>query len=75
VGLLLAVNIDSKVLAAQTRLAQELKHKPQLYETYLMELLTMFADKGIAIQTRTAATQRSDAVSSHLLSAVCMTRS
>jgi len=39
-----------QVLAAQTRLAQELKKRPEFYETYLVELLTLFADKGVAIQ-------------------------
>jgi len=38
------------VLAAQTRLAQELNKRPELYETYLVELLSLFADKGVAIQ-------------------------
>jgi phosphatidylinositol 4-kinase len=37
-------------LAAQTRLAQELNQQPELYETYLIELLSLFADKGVAIQ-------------------------
>lgn len=39
-----------QVLAAQTRLAQDLHQRPELYETYLVELLTLFADKGVAIQ-------------------------
>lgn len=38
------------MLAAQTRLARELYRRPELYELYLVELLTLFADKGIAIQ-------------------------
>jgi phosphatidylinositol 4-kinase len=38
------------VLAAQTRLAQELHHRPELYEIYLVELLALFSDKGVAIQ-------------------------
>jgi phosphatidylinositol 4-kinase A len=38
------------VLAAQTRLARELHRRPELYEIYLVELLTLFADKGVAIQ-------------------------
>ncbi|KAF8623467.1 hypothetical protein AX15_006251 [Amanita polypyramis BW_CC] len=41
---------NNMVLAAQTRLAQELHRRPELYVTYLTELLTLFADKGIAIQ-------------------------
>lgn len=43
---------SNQVLAAQTRLAHELKTRPELYHTYLMELLTMFVDKGTAIQTQ-----------------------
>lgn len=39
-----------QVLAAQTRLAQEMHQRPSMYETYLVELLTLFADKGVAIQ-------------------------
>jgi phosphatidylinositol 4-kinase A len=38
------------VLAAQTRLAQELHQRPELYEIYLTELLTLFGDQGVAIQ-------------------------
>jgi phosphatidylinositol 4-kinase A len=38
------------VLAAQTRLAQEVRLRPELYEIYLVELLSLFADKGVAIQ-------------------------
>ncbi len=38
------------MLAAQTRLAQELHRRPELYDVYLVELLTLFADKGVAIQ-------------------------
>ncbi|GLB34718.1 putative PI3 PI4-kinase family protein [Lyophyllum shimeji] len=41
---------NNMVLAAQTRLAQELHRRPELYETYLVELLTLFGDKGVAIQ-------------------------
>lgn len=41
---------NNQVLAAQTRLAQELHRRPELYELYLTELLTLFADKGVAIQ-------------------------
>lgn len=39
-----------QVLAAQTRLAQDLDRRPELYDIYLVELLTLFADKGVAIQ-------------------------
>ena len=38
------------MLAAQTRLAQELRRRQDLYEVYLVELLTLFTDKGVAIQ-------------------------
>lgn len=41
---------NNMVLAAQTRLSQELRRRPELYEVYLVELLTLFADKGVAIQ-------------------------
>lgn len=39
-----------QVLAAQTRLARELDLRPDLYDVYLVELLTLFSDKGVAIQ-------------------------
>ncbi|TBU65484.1 atypical/PIKK/PI4K protein kinase [Dichomitus squalens] len=41
---------NNMVLAAQTRLAKELRGRPELYQLYLTELLTLFADKGVAIQ-------------------------
>ncbi|CCM00003.1 uncharacterized protein FIBRA_02028 [Fibroporia radiculosa] len=41
---------NNQVLAAQTRLARELNRRPEFYELYLRELLTLFADKGVAIQ-------------------------
>ncbi|TFK94778.1 atypical/PIKK/PI4K protein kinase [Polyporus arcularius HHB13444] len=41
---------NNMVLAAQTRLAKELAGRPELYHIYLVELLTLFADKGVAIQ-------------------------
>ncbi|KAI0822734.1 atypical/PIKK/PI4K protein kinase [Trametes gibbosa] len=41
---------NNMVLAAQTRLAKELRGRVDLYQIYLMELLTLFADKGVAIQ-------------------------
>ncbi|KAH7923479.1 hypothetical protein BV22DRAFT_1036261 [Leucogyrophana mollusca] len=41
---------NNMVLAAQTRLARELSGRPDLYDLYLAELLTLFADKGVAIQ-------------------------
>ncbi|KAJ8594622.1 hypothetical protein M405DRAFT_469254 [Rhizopogon salebrosus TDB-379] len=51
-----AVNLEdprfsnNQVLAAQTRLARELDRRPDLYDVYLVELLTLFSDKGVAIQ-------------------------
>jgi len=39
-----------QVLAAQTRLAQDLGRRPELLGIYLTELLTLFLDKGVAIQ-------------------------
>jgi len=50
IAVLNAILKIAQVLAAQTRLAQELHRRPELYETYLVELLTLFADKGVAIQ-------------------------
>lgn len=44
----------SQVLAAQTRLAQELHQRPEFYDIYLLELLTLFRDKGVAIQNISA---------------------
>ncbi|EMD38197.1 hypothetical protein CERSUDRAFT_113350 [Gelatoporia subvermispora B] len=41
---------NNMVLAAQTRLAQELRRRPELYTVYLIELLTLFSDKGVAVQ-------------------------
>ncbi|KZT27321.1 atypical/PIKK/PI4K protein kinase [Neolentinus lepideus HHB14362 ss-1] len=41
---------NNMVLAAQTRLAQGLHRRPELHEDYLVELLSLFADKGVAIQ-------------------------
>ncbi|KAF9564367.1 hypothetical protein CPC08DRAFT_705318 [Agrocybe pediades] len=49
---------NNMVLAAQTRLAQDLHERPELYETYLVELLTLFADKGVAIQNLKIADHR-----------------
>ncbi|KAG8878350.1 phosphatidylinositol-4- kinase [Tulasnella sp. 331] len=48
---------SNMILAAQTRLAQELGKRPELYETYLAELLNLFSDKGVAIQTRATASR------------------
>ncbi|KAG2144576.1 hypothetical protein DEU56DRAFT_790388 [Suillus clintonianus] len=41
---------NNMLLAAQTRLARELNQRPDLYDVYLVELLTLFGDKGVAIQ-------------------------
>lgn len=41
---------NNVVLAAQTQLARELDRRPDLYDIYLEELLTLFSDKGVAIQ-------------------------
>ncbi|KII89099.1 hypothetical protein PLICRDRAFT_698221 [Plicaturopsis crispa FD-325 SS-3] len=49
---------NNMVLAAQTRLAQELCHRPELYDIYLAELLTLYADKGVAIQNVAIANHR-----------------
>ncbi|KAF7980170.1 hypothetical protein HWV62_39641 [Athelia sp. TMB] len=46
---------NNMVLAAQTRLAQELHKKPEYYDLYLVELLRLFADKGVAIQNAAVA--------------------
>ncbi|KAG9010494.1 phosphatidylinositol-4- kinase [Tulasnella sp. JGI-2019a] len=48
---------SNMILAAQTRLAQELGKRPELYETYLAELLSLFSDKGVAVQTRATASR------------------
>lgn len=42
-------------MAAQTRLAREINKRPDLYDVYLEELLTLFSDKGVAIQNTAAA--------------------
>ncbi|KAF5358382.1 hypothetical protein D9756_001382 [Leucocoprinus leucothites] len=41
---------NNMVLAAQTRLARDLDRRPELFSVYLTELLTLFLDKGVAIQ-------------------------
>jgi phosphatidylinositol 4-kinase len=40
----------SQILAAQTRLAHDLDQRPEFYHIYLQELLSLFEEKGIAIQ-------------------------
>ncbi|KZO97923.1 atypical/PIKK/PI4K protein kinase [Calocera viscosa TUFC12733] len=58
---------NNMVLAAQTRLAQELHKRPDYYEAYLLELMTLFADKGVAIQT-TAASGKEHTASQDVIS-------
>ncbi|KAG1737038.1 hypothetical protein EDB19DRAFT_1910040 [Suillus lakei] len=41
---------NMRVLAAQTRLAWELDQRPDLYDVYLVRLLTLFGDKGVVVQ-------------------------
>ncbi|KAI0032206.1 hypothetical protein K488DRAFT_50373 [Vararia minispora EC-137] len=41
---------NNMLLAAQTRLAQELHQRPEFYDIYMTELLTLFGDKGVVIQ-------------------------
>jgi phosphatidylinositol 4-kinase len=43
-------NNPPQILAAQTRLAHELDQRPEFYLIYLQELLSLFEDRGIAIQ-------------------------
>lgn len=40
-----------QVMAAQTRLAQSVKLRSEFYDVYLLEMLSLFADKGTALQT------------------------
>ncbi|KAF8529176.1 hypothetical protein BU17DRAFT_73353 [Hysterangium stoloniferum] len=56
------------VLSAQTRLAKELRRRPDLRSLYLQELLILFCDKGIAIQTiaNSHLHRKTDALISHL---------
>ncbi|KZS95958.1 atypical/PIKK/PI4K protein kinase [Sistotremastrum niveocremeum HHB9708] len=42
---------SNMLLAAQTKLAQKINRRPELYPEYLTELLILFSDKGIAIQS------------------------
>ena len=42
---------SAQVLTAQTRLARELRCRPDLRDVYLQELLVLFADNGTSIQT------------------------
>ncbi|KAG8834446.1 phosphatidylinositol-4- kinase [Serendipita sp. 399] len=44
-------SLNKMVLAAQTRLAQSMKLRAEFYDVYLMEILSLFADKGISIQS------------------------
>jgi phosphatidylinositol 4-kinase len=43
-------NNAPQILAAQTRLAHNLDQRPEFYPIYLQELLSLFEEKGIAIQ-------------------------
>ena len=43
-------NNAPQILAAQTRLAHDLDQRPEFYQIYLQELLSLFEEKGIAIQ-------------------------
>lgn len=45
---------SSAVLAAQTRLGQALKGRPDLCDAYLVELLQLFSDSGTNVQTLAA---------------------
>lgn len=56
--LIFQISFFVKVLAAQTRLAQELYRRPEFCDIYLVELLTLFADKGVAIQNVAMSSQR-----------------
>lgn len=60
----------SQVLAAQTRLAQELHQRPEFYDIYLLELLTLFRDKGVAIQNISASVHQNKVT--HLLMSIYM---
>ncbi|KAF8579311.1 atypical/PIKK/PI4K protein kinase [Ramaria rubella] len=44
-------NNVASILTAQTRLARGLYRRPDLRDMYLQELLVLFADKGVGIQT------------------------
>lgn len=57
-------------MAAQTRLAQELHQRPEFYHIYLQELLTLFGDKGVAIQNASTQNRRikADDLSEQLVS-------
>jgi phosphatidylinositol 4-kinase len=56
------------VLAAQTKLAQDLNQRPELYEVYLTELLSLFLDKGVAIQNLRIANPRLKVIFHRILS-------
>ena len=43
-------NSSPQILAAQTRLAHDLDQRPEFYLIYLQGLLSLFEEKGIAIQ-------------------------
>lgn len=54
---------NNTVVAAQTRLAQELRRRPEYYDTYLVELLGLFIDKAVAIQNSSIGNQQRTNVS------------
>ena len=54
---------NNTVVAAQTRLAQELQHRPEYYDIYLVELLGLFIDKAVAIQNASISHQQRGNVS------------
>jgi phosphatidylinositol 4-kinase len=49
---------NNMVLAAQTRLAKEIHRRPEFAMIYLTELLTLFGDRGVAIQNIAASNQQ-----------------
>jgi len=52
-------------MAAQTRLAQSVKLRSEFYDVYLLELLSLFADKGTAIQTAKTTGSNTSQVTRH----------
>jgi phosphatidylinositol 4-kinase len=53
-------------MAAQTRLAQSVKLRSEFYDVYLLEILSLFADKGTAIQTAKTTSNNANQVKSPL---------
>lgn len=54
---------NNTVVAAQTRLAQELRQRPGYYDIYLVELLGLFIDKAVGIQNASIGHQQRHDVS------------